>query len=524
MKAGDQGAGVNRRSIMTGAAAALAGAAASVGAAQSPPHRAGEPAPRSRTRRPAPSDPDGGVSTILAANAVRARYGDIGEAAIAKAKLRLLDVVGCAIGGIRAERQEGVARVLAGSGRGEANVFGTGLRAPVRDAAMANAILSRAFDFEVMHVVVGDVQVPSHHSPTTVMSALALAEHFHADGRAFLTALSVGDDFAARTLAASGVDFNDGWDGVPLQATMAPAAIRARFHGLTAEQARDAIGLAADHISGTVQSVWDGTGSWKIHQGSAARNGILAAEMAREGWTGIIDPLLAPCGFYAQFTSGCARPDLLTAGLGREWHGEVYFKPWPSCAANHPTIETALRLRQNARLDPSRIDSVVIRLAPRVLDLFIAKPLRAGPSPHSQANFSIRFACANALLRGSLRQEHYAPGAMAEPALAALIARTRLEPLPPGAQGVVLEVTLRDGATHREALAGHPHHYPELDGTRPEEVEAKFRQQVAFAGNVPGALADEIVRRIARIEAERDMAAFSNLLARATRFPPEHRT
>jgi len=368
-------------------------------------------------------------------------------------------------------------------------------------------------------VQVRDVLSPSHHAPTTVMTALALAEQGHVNGRDFLTAMSVGDDFAARSIAASGIDFNDGWDGVPLHATMAAAAIAANARRLSPAQTREAIALAADQIGGTVQNVWDGGNSWKILQGSAARNGILAAKFAAAGWSGMTDPLLSPCGFYAQFTSGCARPDLLTAGLGQEWNGEVYFKPYPSCAANHPTIETALNLRARTGLDPAQIEEVTIRVGAHVIGLFIVKPLKPGPSAHSQANFSLRFACANALLRGSLRQEHYAPAAMAEPALRRLIDRTRIEALPRGAQGVIVEVRMRDGRTASEALTRRARRYPDVEGTTPAEVEAKFRQQVAFAGNVPGPLADQIASRIAAIETERDMAGFAALVARATRFP-----
>jgi hypothetical protein len=41
----------------------------------------------------------------------------------------------------------------------------------VADAAMLNGVISRSYDFEVMTAVVGNKQVPSHHSPTTCMSS-----------------------------------------------------------------------------------------------------------------------------------------------------------------------------------------------------------------------------------------------------------------------------------------------------------------------------------------------------------------
>jgi 2-methylcitrate dehydratase PrpD len=367
-----------------------------------------------------------------------------------------------------------------------------------------------------MTVKVRDVTSPSHNAPTTVMTALALAEVAKSDGRAFITALAIGDDLSARSIAASGLDFNDGWDGVPLHVTMAAAAIAAHSRGLSPEQTRQALGIAADQIGGTVQNVWDGANSWKILQGTAARNGILAARFAEIGWSGMTDPLLSPCGFYAQFTAGCARPDLLTGGLGQEWNGEIYFKPWPSCAATHPAIESALTLREREKLDPKMIESVTIQIEPRILGLFISKPLLSGPSLHSQANFNLRFACATALLRGDLRQEDYEPSVIADPALTSLIDRTTLAALPAGQKGLILTIQCRDGTVLVETLPGRPRRYA---GSTVQEIETKFYQQVAFAGNVPEAVANELRQRIGTIEKERDMASFAALVTRATRFP-----
>jgi 2-methylcitrate dehydratase PrpD len=300
---------------------------------------------------------------------------------------------------------------------------------------------------------------------------------------------------------------------------MAAAAIAARIAGLDATRTRHALGLAADTIHGTVQSIWDGGNAWKVQQGSAARNGILAAELAAAGWSGMADPLLAPCGFYGQFTPGAARPELLTKRLGSDWHGEVYFKPWPSCAANHPTIECAIALRDRFRLSPRDIASVRVLVASHVLNLFIAKPLDPGPSAHSQANFNLYFACATALLHGDLRLEHYAPAALADPALRTLIARTTLAALPVGGRGVIVEVRRADGTLLTQALPGKPRHYPDVDGSTAAEVEAKFRRQVAFAGNVSDAKATAILRRIQTIYREPDMASFARLLADTIGFP-----
>lgn len=510
----------HRRQFMVGAA--LASAAASVpspalGQSGYTTARGSGPAP---AKVPAPSRDAGTASAAIAGHVVRARYEDIPEPARLKARWRLLDLAGCAIGGIRNEGISAVANLFSRSGGApEATMLATGMRVPARDAAMANAILSRSYDFEVMTVVVEDREVPSHNSPTTIMTALAMAEREKSSGKDFLTAQIIGDDLAARTLAASGIDFVDGWDGVPLHSSLAAAVIAGKLMKLPEREVLHAMGIAVDQICGTVQSVWDGANVWKLQQGTPARAGILSAEMAAAGWSGMADPLLAPCGMFAQFTPGCARPDLLTSRLGEAFWGEEYFKPYPSCAANHSTIECALNLREANRLSPSDIASVRIELPKHFMGLFIAKPYLPGPSAHTQANFNVRFACANALLRGSFEPEHYDPSALADPRLAQIIARTELVPTPAGVTGVRITVTKRDGTIISNNLTGQARHYPRVAGSTEQDVVAKFFRQVAFHGGIGEAAAREVHQRSLSIDREPDMTGFAQALSRAVSAP-----
>ena len=86
--------------------------------------------------------------------------------------------------------------------------------------------------------------------------------------------------------------------------------------------------------------------------------------------------------------------------------------------------------------------------------------------------------------------------------------------LPAGRTGFEIEVVTNDGRTLVERHSGRPSRNPALKGSTYEQLVGKFRQQVAFSGFVPAVTADEIVRRIDRLEDERDMAAFVRLLTR----------
>ena len=464
-----------------------------------------------RSHRPA-------VATeALAAHTARLQFAELDQATLRKAKLRVLDLIGCAIGGTRSPGISAlVDLVQVQGGKPESSVIGFPVRAPAAQVAMANAVIARAYDFEVMTVAVGNLQVASHHSPTTCMTALAMCERDHLPGKSFLTALVLGDDICARLLAASGLDFSQGWDGAPVYSAIGATAIAAHLMRLPVQQVQDSFGLTVDTISGTVQNIWDGATDWKLPQGLAARNGIVAAELAKRGWVGVGDALLAPYGFYTQYTAGCTRPELITAGLGTKFYAEEYFKPYPACAATHATIECALALKQNNQLAVSDIVRLEIRMPARSLSVFVSKPFEARRHPHCDANFSHQWQAAAALIHGSIRQEHYAPEAIQAPELMALIATTHLAPLPAEQTGIEIAAWVRDGRVLVERHSGTPRHNPAAQGSSRDEILAKFRQQVAFAGYVPPHIAEQIIRRTDALESEADMADFAHLVTQVS--------
>lgn len=512
---------VDRRSFLSASSTALAGTlfadadmAASVDSSRSDRAQGPKPAGGKRAYTDARSKTPARITEALAAHAVNVKFAALDAQTIAKTKLRVLDLIGCALGGVPAAGNEALVDLIeAWGGKPEASVMGYPVRGPAAQVAMANAMIARSYDFEVMTVMVAGKLVPSHHSPTTCMTALALCERGRLSGQDFLTALTVGDDIAARMLAASGLDFGQGWDGAPIYSAIAATAISARLMALTLQQTADAFGLTVDTIAGTVQNIWDGATDWKLPQGLAARNGVFCAELARRNWVGIADALLAPYGFYDQYTAGCAHPELLTAGLGEVFYAEEYFKPYPACAATHIYIECTRELRRKHAISPADIAQVIVRHQGSAG--FVGKPFEVRRYPHCDANFSIQFQVANVLWNGTTRQEHYADDWLRSERLKALVQRISLAPQPAGEKGITIEVALKDGT---RIVEKHPGPAPYADANRRAsaraEAVAKFRQQIAFSGFVPADTAEEIIRRVDSLEHERDMADFVGLLTR----------
>jgi 2-methylcitrate dehydratase PrpD len=465
--------------------------------------------------RGAPSPENPTEVNALAGQCVSLKYSDLDETTRRKAKQRILDLFGCALGGVHGGGNAALVKTLkAQGGPSEASVIGYGTKMSAANAAMANAVIARSYDFEVMTVVVGDRLIGSHNSPTNCMTALAMCERAGRSGREFMTALIVGDDIAARMLAASGLDLGMGWDASSIFTEIPAAAIAARLYGATAMEARDAMGIVLDMVSGTTQSVWDRAPGWKFVGGLAARNGIFAAELARAGaWAGVGDSLRAGYGLYGQFTAGCIDPGALTADLGKSFYGEEYFKPYPSCNATHGMHECAFQMRDAHNLKPEQIVSIVVKVPAFILSTALAQPFAPDSrDPHTSANFSILFQVANGVLRGPIRLEHYDPSAMNSPEMAEMIRKTTLAPLPEGQSGSEIEVTMKDGSTVTGQHSGTPTRNPSVKVITQEETVEKFFDQVAFSKVVSTSVAKEIVERVSKLEQERNIRNLVKLM------------
>ncbi|MCJ7606021.1 MAG: MmgE/PrpD family protein, partial [Dehalococcoidales bacterium] len=279
----------------------------------------------------------------LAANALDTRFEDFDAATLETTIYRIIDTLGCTIGGSGDTGNPEITALMKDQGgKPEATILVDGTKVPVGNAAFVNCIMTRSFDFEPVSPLVDGVNTPGHISGTTVPTALALAEATGASGKEMITALLVGDDVATRILAASGFGFTLGWDGVGTVNVFGATAIAGRLLGLTRLQLRHAFGLALQMVGTTFQTIWDGTTAFKLPQGLAAQQGILSAQLARAGWTGPTDALFSKFGYYNMFTEGCKRPEYLTQKLGKTFYYDGITKPYPCCRIPHAAIDCSL--------------------------------------------------------------------------------------------------------------------------------------------------------------------------------------
>jgi 2-methylcitrate dehydratase PrpD len=444
---------------------------------------------------------DSTILEKLLANVLETHFENFEKDLLETTKYRIIDTLGCLIGGATDTGNPELVKLIKDTGgKKEGTILIHGGKAPVAEAALVNSIMARSFDFGPVSPLVEGVSWPGHISETTVPTALTLAEITNASGRDMITALLVGDDIAARILAASGFGFSLGWDGVGTVNVFGVTAIASKLLGLNEFQLHHAFGIALNLLGTTFQSFWDGTTAFKLPQGLAARAGIFAAQLAKAGWTGPEDALFSRFGYYKMFTGGAQKPQALTENLGKRYYHDGTIKPYPCCRIPHAAIDCALALIKKNNIKAGDIESVNLDIAPEGLDHICGHPFKIGSFPHGNAAFSYEYVVATAFLYGGVRPEHFTETAIRNPRVIEFIKKIKLTAVKDVAfEKARMTLVLKDGRKLTEAVVnvkGDPLTNPMTH----EEIIAKFWTNVYFSRRISHEKAAELLDKLLNLE------------------------
>jgi 2-methylcitrate dehydratase PrpD len=382
----------------------------------------------------------------------------------------VLDTAGVALAGA-GEPAARIVREAIAPATGDCVIFGTSLRAGTGDAALANGTAAHALDFDDMCFV-----SLAHPSAPLVPAAVAAAELAGASGRAVLDAYVVGFEIEGRLgRLMNPRHYQRGWHCTSTLGTIGAAAAAARLLGLDPVRAAHALAVAASAASGLKENF--GTMVKPLHAGLAARNGVLAALLARGGMTASAQAIDGPQGFlHAMDAERETLADALD-DLGTRWEivdTGITVKLYPSCAGTHPTLDAVLDLRRRERFtaeDVARIDVAVDTITPTVL-------IYERPATALEAKFSMPFCAAAAVVFGGVDVDTFEPAALEDARVGALMPNVamRVDPSLDGAGPPLTEarvsITLRDGRVLRQEAQG-ARGYPERPASD-EELAAKF--------------------------------------------------
>ena len=455
------------------------------------------------------------IAEELVSTVVDTAYAALPEAAVSRAKWRIIDTVGCILAGANAAGCSGaVDLVRSWGGVGQSAILGHDLRAPAHNAAMVNSLMARSFDFEPVEAEGETKSSPAHISGTTVPTALAVADWRTASGKDLLAALILGDDLAARLATASGFDFKLGWDNTGTVNCFGAAAITSRLMGLGHKETGHAFGIALNQVAGSMDGVWDKAMSFKLGMALAARTGIFSAELATQGFTASKDPFLGRHGYFNLY---CRDHDVsaLNKDLGQRFYADRVIKPHSACRATHGAIDAALKIARSEEIRSENVKEIVVLVPPWIIDGFTGQPFHPAQAATAQIEgaFSVRYTVATALLRKAVKPAYFSDDCLRDPAIQTLIERMKLLPIEAGTPvAAEVRVTLRDD----RVLVGNTD-FARGDIARTplseEEIRAKFRDNAGLSRTVPMPRAERALRLLEGLEEVGDVRDITTLLA-----------
>jgi 2-methylcitrate dehydratase PrpD len=291
-----------------------------------------------------------------------------------------------------------------------------GDKVPAENAAMVNAVMSRALDF-------CDAIAPGPHIGSSIIPvALACAElRGGCDGREFLAALAIGAEIAARFNLTE--QAYDGFDPTGVCVPFGAVAVASRLLQLNRDQTWNALGIAFNRCGGSFQSNIDGTLSVRVNQGWVAHDAIRSARFARLGITGPQNFIDGIYGYLHLFARNLLTADAIVGGLGVEDRSQqMVYKKYPSCGATQALTDVLLGILKENRLTGDQVDSVSLTLNPYGFKL-VGHEFSIGNNPTVDGQFSAQYCVANVLLRGSSSLRHFTAEAVCDPAIKPYIAR-----------------------------------------------------------------------------------------------------
>jgi len=436
-------------------------------------------------------------------------FGDIPPQPLNVVKNMVLTVLGTTIAGAQAEGCEQLVDLYRDlGGTAEATILNYGDKIPAENAAFVNGVMARALDF-------CDAMEPGLHIGSSVVpAALAAAELAgNCGGRQFLTAVTAGTEVAARLNLTEAA--YDGFDPTGVCAVFAAAAAAAKMLQLEPAKTWNALALAFNKSGGSFQSNIDGSLAVRVIQGWVAQSGVSCARLARAGITGPKRFLEGVYGYFHLYGKDLLNPEGAVSGLGEKFEFEnLMFKKFPGCGGTLGSTDAILSLIAEKQLEPEMIDHIDVAVPPYMHKL-VGHEFQIGENPRVNAQFSIQYCVASALIRKSAKLNHFEESSVRDPDIMPLAQKVRVISDPAldkrGHTALDMQVFTTNGNTYLKKMDIAPG-FPGNPLTQAEHEE-RFRDCINFAARpIERHSAEEIISLVARLEDLEDIRTLIPLI------------
>lgn len=348
------------------------------------------------------------------------RYEDVPPDVVSGAKRLLVDWIGSALAGKDSHPVRALQAFAAkmGPAQGPSEVLVDRRGTTPWFAALVNAAASHVVEQD-------DVHNASVFHPATVVfpPVLAVAQAEGRSGRDVLLAAIAGYEVGIRVGEFLGRSHYRVFHTTGTAGTVAAAAAVGKLLGFDADAMQRALGSAGTQAAGLWEFLRDAADSKQLHTAKAAADGLLAAELARAGFTGARRILEGEQGMAAGMSRD-ADPARLVDRLGRRWATtETSFKWHASCRHTHPAADALAEVVRRERLAHDAIAEVTARVHQGALD--VLGPVRIPATVH-QAKFSMGTVLGLLAVHGNAGLAEFEEHALTDPRVASFRARVRM--------------------------------------------------------------------------------------------------
>ena len=449
------------------------------------------------------------VTRILAEFTACTPADAIPAAAREQARRAILDTLGVTLAGSREEASRIVAALAREQGgRADSSVLGGRLRIPAGEAALVNGTSAHALDYDDVNM-----SMRGHPSVPIVPAVLAVGEKLAASGREVIDALILGFEVECKIGRLIGQShYTLGWHPTSTFGTLGAAAACARLLRLDTGRTQATLGIAASLSSGTRRNF--GSMTKPLHAGWAARNGVVAADLAGRGFTADAEALEGEAGWLHAASGGAAADYSPLAHLGDPWEivsPGIGVKLYPCCYFTHLAIDAALQLQPAIARDLEAIESIEVSVSPGTM-MVLRKTL---PATGLEGKFSMEYCVAAALADGAVALGTFTDAAVARPGVRRFMSMVRVTEDGPTAGAsltgsATVSVRLRD----RQPASSPRTDIPRGDPQNPlswEQLATKFRECAALA--LPDQKIESAVALVERLDQLADIRALTAALA-----------
>jgi 2-methylcitrate dehydratase len=423
------------------------------------------------------------ISRRMAQFAGALSFEDIPKKAQKEAKRFLLDSIGCALAALNnTDMQAAYSYIQALGGTAQASIIGHGTHTNMPNAALMNALLIRAMDYNDIYWK----QDPSHPSDI-ISAALAPAEYQRASGKDLIVGIIIAYELEMRMCLVANPGIREvGWHHATLTQFVSPL-VAGRMLGLSED---------ADPM--------------------ATEAGVRAAMLARTGYSGPIEVFEGKEGLFEVLSNVKWDPDVLFDGLGKKFLiTECGYKAFPTEALTHQPITATLELVEEHRISPHNVSEVIVETTTRGADI-LSDPSKYDPTTKETADHSLPYCIAVAIAKKNVLPSDFEDAALKDPSVRELlpkikvVANPQIDKLFPKVKRAIVSIKTKNWETYSKQ-----EDYAKGRAERPlsnQELIAKFQANAEQA--LPEDQLNELLQATLKIDEFNDLHDYMPLLYR----------